>query len=126
MKDRQERVRYKSKKVSKRNRLSVFRSNNHLYAQLIDDSNGITLASASSLEKSIRDKKLQRKEIAELIGKNIAKKIISKGIDKVAFDRGKYKYHGLIKILAEAARSEGLNFLRYICLKMIKMNSEKI
>ena len=110
MKDRKERVRYKSKKVSKRNRLSVFRSNNHLYAQLIDDSNGITLASASSLEKSIRDKKLQRKEIAELIGKNIAKKIISKGIDKVAFDRGKYKYHGLIKILAESARSEGLNF----------------
>ena len=110
MKDRKERVRYKSKKVSKRNRLSVFRSNNHLYAQLIDDNNGTTLASASSLEKSIKDKKLQRKEIAELIGKNIAKKIISKGIDKVAFDRGKYKYHGLIKILAEAARSEGLNF----------------
>ena len=110
MKDRKERVRFKSKKVSKRNRLSVFRSNNHLYAQLIDDSKGITLASASSLEKSIKDKKLQRKEIAEQIGKNIAKKIISKGIDKVAFDRGKYKYHGLIKILAEAARSEGLNF----------------
>ena len=110
MKDRKQRVRYKSKKVSKRNRLSVFRSNNHIYAQLIDDSNGITLASASSLEKSIKEKKLQRKEIAELIGKNIAKKIISKGIDKVAFDRGKYKYHGLIKILAEAARSEGLNF----------------
>ena len=110
MKDRKERVRYKSKKVSKRNRLSVFRSNNHLYAQLIDDNNGTTLASASSIEKSIRDKKLQRKEIAELIGKNIAKKIISKGIDKVAFDRGKYKYHGLVKILAEAARSEGLNF----------------
>ena len=110
MKDRKERVRFKSKKVSKRNRLSVFRSNNHLYAQLIDDNKGITLASASSLEKSIKDKKLQRKEIAELIGKNIAKKIISKGIDKVAFDRGKYKYHGLIKILAEAARSEGLNF----------------
>ena len=110
MKDRKDRVRYKSKKVSKRNRLSVFRSNNHLYAQLIDDSKGITLASSSSLEKSIKDKKLQRKEIAELVGKNIAKKIISKGIDKVAFDRGKYKYHGLIKILAEAARSEGLNF----------------
>ena len=110
MKDRKERVRYKAKKISNRNRLSVFRSNNHLYAQLIDDINGTTLASSSSLEKSIKDKKLQRKEIAELIGKNIAKKIISKGIDKVAFDRGKYKYHGLIKILAEAARSEGLNF----------------
>ena len=110
MKDRKERVRFKSKKVSERKRLSVFRSNNHLYAQLIDDIDGVTLASASSLEKSIKDKNLQRKEIAELIGKTIAKKIISKGIDKVAFDRGKYKYHGLIKILAEAARSEGLNF----------------
>ncbi len=110
MKNRKERVRFKSKKVSQRNRLSVFRSNNHLYVQLIDDSKGITLASSSSLEKSIKDKKLKRKEIAELIGKNIAKKIISKGIDKVAFDRGKYKYHGLIKILADAARSEGLNF----------------
>ena len=110
MKDRKERVRYKAKSISKRNRLSVFRSNNHLYAQLIDDSKGITIASASSIEKSIKDKKLQRKDIAELVGKTIAKKIISKGIDKVAFDRGKYKYHGLIKILAEAARSEGLNF----------------
>ena len=110
MKDRKDRVRYKSKKVSKRNRLSVFRSNNHLYVQLIDDVKGTTIASASSLEKSIKDKKLQRKQIAELIGKNIAKKIISKGIDKVSFDRGKYKYHGLVKILAEAARSEGLNF----------------
>ena len=110
MKDRKQRVRYKTKSISKRNRLSVFRSNNHLYAQLIDDTKGITLASASSIEKSIKDKNLQRKEIAELVGKTIAKKIISKGIDKVAFDRGKYKYHGLIKILAEAARSEGLNF----------------
>ena len=110
MKNRKERVRFKTKSVSKRNRLSVFRSNNHLYAQLIDDVKGTTLASASSLQKSIKEKNLQRKEIAELIGKTIAKKIISKGIDKVAFDRGKYKYHGLIKILADAARSEGLNF----------------
>ena len=110
MKTRQERIRYKTKKVSDRKRLSIFRSNNHIYAQLIDDSSGTTLASSSSIEKSIKDKKLSRKEIAELIGKNIAKKIISKGIDKVAFDRGKYKYHGLIKILADAARVEGLNF----------------
>ena len=110
MKNRKQRVRYKSKKVSNRNRLTVFRSNNHLYAQLIDDTKGITLASSSSIEKSIKEKNLSRKETAELIGKSIAKKIISKGIDKVAFDRGKYKYHGLIKILAEAARVEGLNF----------------
>ena len=110
MKNRKQRVRYKTKKVSKRNRLTVFRSNSHLYAQLIDDTKGITLASSSSVEKSIKEKNLSRKETAEIIGKSIAKKIISKGIDKVAFDRGKYKYHGLIKILAEAARVEGLNF----------------
>ena len=110
MKNRKQRVRYKSKKVSSRKRLSVFKSNNHIYAQLIDDTQGITLASSSSVEKIIKDMKLSRKEIAEIIGKNIAKKIISKGIKEVAFDRGKYKYHGLIKILADAARVEGLNF----------------
>ena len=110
MNNRKQRVRYKTKKVSKRNRLTVFRSNNHLYAQLIDDTKGLTLASSSSIEKSIKEKNLSRKETAELIGKSIAKKILSKGIDKVAFDRGKYKYHGLIKIIAEAARVEGLNF----------------
>ncbi len=110
MKNRKQRVRYKTKKVSKRNRLTVFRSNNHIYAQLIDDTKGLTLASSSSIEKSIKEKNLSRKETAELIGTSIAKKIISKGIDKVAFDRGKYKYHGLIKILADAARVEGLNF----------------
>ena len=110
MKDRKQRVRYKAKKVSRRKRLSVFRSNNHIYAQLIDDANGLTLASSSSVEKTIKEMKLSKKEIAELIGKNIAKKIIAKGIDEVAFDRGKYKYHGLIKILADAARVEGLNF----------------
>ncbi len=110
MLDRKQRVRYKSKKVSSRNRLSVFRSNNHIYAQLIDDTKGITLASSSSLEQTIKEMNLSRKETAEIIGKTIAKKILSKGINKVAFDRGKYKYHGLIKILADAARVEGLNF----------------
>ncbi len=110
MRDRQQRIRYKNKKISNRNRLTVFRSNNHIYAQVIDDSKGITLASSSSIDKSIKEQKLSNKEIAEIIGKDIAKKIISKGIDKVAFDRGKYKYHGLIKILADAARVEGLNF----------------
>ena len=110
MKTRSEKIRFKLKKISKRNRLSVFRSNSHIYAQLIDDSKGVTLASASSIEKSIKDQKLSRKEIAQIIGKEIAKKIISKGIKDVSFDRGKYKYHGLVKILAESARSEGLNF----------------
>ena len=110
MKKRSEKIRFKLKKVSNRNRLTVFKSNSHLYAQLIDDTKGSTLASASSIEKKIKEKKLSKKELAELIGKEIAKKIISKGIKDVAFDRGKYKYHGLIKILADAARSEGLNF----------------
>ena len=110
MKNRKERIRFKIRKISKRNRLSIFKSNCHIYAQLIDDSNGVTLASSSSTEKSIKSQKLDRKQLAELIGKNIAKKIISKGIKDVAFDRGKYKYHGLIKILADAARLEGLNF----------------
>ena len=110
MKDRKQRIRYKIKNISQRKRLTISRSNNHIYAQLIDDVKGVTIASSSSTEKSIKDMKLSRKELAELIGKNIAKKIISKGIDEVAFDRGKYKYHGLIKILADAARVEGLNF----------------
>ena len=110
MKSRSEKIRYKLKKVSKRNRLSVFRSNTHIYAQLIDDIKGVTLASSSSTEKSIKDQKLSKKNTAEIVGKEIAKKIISIGIKDVSFDRGKYKYHGLIKILADSARSEGLNF----------------
>ena len=110
MKSRSEKIRYKLKKVSKRNRLSVFRSNTHIYAQLIDDIKGVTLASSSSTEKSIKDQKLSKKNIAEIVGKEIAKKIISRGIKDVSFDRGKYKYHGLIKILADSARNEGLNF----------------
>ncbi len=111
MKDkRSQRTRFKLKKISKRNRLSVFKSNNHLYAQIIDDISGTTLASASSLEKTINNNDSDRKKLAETIGKEIAKRSISKGINNVAFDKGKYKYHGLIKILANAARSEGLNF----------------
>ena len=111
MKDkRTKRTRFKLKKVSKRNRLTVFRSNNHLYAQVIDDVAGFTLASASSLEKNINKNESNKKKLAELVGKEIAKRSISKGINDVAFDKGKYKYHGLIKILADAARTEGLNF----------------
>ncbi len=110
MKNRAEKIRFKLKKVSTRNRLSVFKSNSHIYAQLIDDKQGVTLVSSASIEPSIKNKKLNKKEVAELVGKEIAQKIIAKGINEVAFDRGKYKYHGLIKILADAARNEGLNF----------------
>ena len=107
---RTQRIRTKLKKVSSRNRLSVFRSNNHIYAQAIDDSKGITLASASTLEKELVKDQKERKELAAIIGKEIAKRLIEKGIKDVAFDKGGYKYHGLIKILADSAREEGLNF----------------
>jgi large subunit ribosomal protein L18 len=107
---RTKRTRYKLKKVSNRKRLTVFRSNKHLYAQIIDDTVGKTLASASTKEKNIDIDDKDRKSLAEIIGKNIAKRSIEKGIKEVAFDKGKYKYHGLIKILADSARTEGLIF----------------
>jgi large subunit ribosomal protein L18 len=107
---RQNRTRYKLKKVTDRKRLSVFKSNNHIYAQVINDEVGITLASASSMEKIMRENKNTRKELAEKIGTEIAKRSIESGIKEVAFDKGKYKYHGIIKILADAARAAGLNF----------------
>jgi|TARA_B100000929_G_scaffold632_1_gene589 large subunit ribosomal protein L18 len=107
---RQNRTRYRLKKVSDRKRLSIFKSNNHIYAQIINDEKGVTLVSASSLEKSVRTEKKTKKELAERIGKEIAKRSIENGIKEVAFDKGKYKYHGIIKILADAARAGGLNF----------------
>jgi len=107
---RQNRTRFKLKRVTDRKRLSIFKSNNHIYAQIINDEQGVTLASASSLEKSIRTENKTKKELAERIGKEIAKRSIENGIKEVAFDKGKYKYHGIIKILAEAARAGGLNF----------------
>ena len=107
---RQNRIRYKLKKVTDRKRLTIFKSNNHLYAQIINDEKGITLASASSMEKTLRDANYTRKELAEKIGTEIAKRSIDNGIKDVAFDKGKYKYHGIIKILADAARAAGLNF----------------
>ena len=108
---RQQRIRFKLKKVTNRKRLSVFKSNNHIYAQIINDKQSITLASASSLEKNFREiKDISKKEMAKKIGIEIAKRSIKKGIKTVFFDRGKYKYHGLVKIFAESARNEGLEF----------------
>ena len=109
--ERKEKTRFKLKKVSSRKRLSVFRSNNHLYAQIINDEQGTTLACVSSLEKSFQNKKNKsKKKLAEDLGKEIAKRSIKNGIKEVSFDKGKYKYHGIIKILAEAARAGGLDF----------------
>lgn len=107
---RQNRTRYKLKKVTNRKRLTVFKSNNHIFVQVINDEKGLTLASASSMEKSFKEEKQTKKQLAEKIGTEIAKRSIKNGINKVAFDKGKYKYHGIIKILADAARAAGLNF----------------
>ena len=90
---------------------TVFKSNNHLYAQIINDIQGKTLASVSSLEKSFKDdSQKNRLALAEKLGKEIAKRSIENGVKKVTFDKGKYKYHGIIKALADAARSGGLDF----------------
>ena len=108
---RKNRVRFKLKKISSRKRLSIFKSNNHLYVQIINDEEGITLASASTLEKTFKNKKFDnKKKIAEEMGKEIAKRSLEKGVKLVAFDKGRYKYHGIIKILADSARSAGLEF----------------
>ena len=108
---RKDRIRFKLKKISNRKRLSVFKSNHHLYVQIINDEEGITLASASTLEKTFQDKQFDnRKKMAEEIGKEIAKRSLEKGIKAVSFDKGKYRFHGIIKIIAESARTAGLEF----------------
>ena len=91
-------------------RFTVFRSNKGIYAQLIDDAEGKTLASASSREKGIVDKKVAKIEQARLVGQLIAEKAKEAGIEQVIFDRNGYLYHGRIKSLAEAARKGGLKF----------------
>tara|TARA_B100000941_G_C28468128_1_gene534818 strand:- start:210 stop:569 length:360 start_codon:yes stop_codon:yes gene_type:complete len=92
-------------------RLSVYRSNKEIYAQVIDDVNGITLASASSREKEIIDSKLKNKiSEAQLVGKLIGDRAAVAGINNVSFDRSGYLYHGRVKSLAEGAREAGLNF----------------
>tara|TARA_B100000674_G_C37180684_1_gene619546 strand:- start:105 stop:458 length:354 start_codon:yes stop_codon:yes gene_type:complete len=91
-------------------RLSVFRSNKEIYASLIDDVNGTTICSASSLEKDIASKKITKIEQANLVGSAIAERAISAGIKKCSFDRNGYLYHGRVKSLAEGIRSGGLNF----------------
>ena len=108
--NRQERIRFKLKKVTNRKRLTIFKSNNHIYAQIINDEKGTTLASVSSLDKNYKGKKIDKKKLAEELGKEIAKKSIDNGIKEVVFDKGKYKYHGIIKIFADSARSGGLIF----------------
>ena len=107
------RVRRAVRKAAKgRLRLSVFRSSKHIYAQVIDDSKGYTIASASSLEKDMRGslKTGANIEAAKAVGKRVAERASAKGVKDVVFDRGGYLYHGRVKALADAAREGGLNF----------------
>jgi large subunit ribosomal protein L18 len=110
---RRARLRYQIKtKGGGRPRLSVFRSGRHIYAQVIDDAQGRTVASASSLEKAMREslKTGADKDAAVTVGKLVAERALAVGVTKVVFDRGPYLYHGRVKALADAAREGGLSF----------------
>src|SRR5690625_2383255 len=96
--------------TEERPRLNVFRSNKHIYVQLIDDINGNTLASASTVDKEISAENSGNVEGAKLVGELIAKRALDKGHKQVVFDRGGYLYHGRVKALADAAREAGLEF----------------
>jgi len=103
------RIRRKVKGSSERPRLAVYRSLNHIYAQVVDDLNGKTIVSASTTEKDLRGTTGGNLEAARRIGKAIAERALEKGIDSVVFDRGGYLYHGRVKALTDAARAAGLN-----------------
>ncbi|MCD8158382.1 MAG: 50S ribosomal protein L18 [Clostridiales bacterium] len=109
---RHQRIRNKISGTAAQPRLAVFRSNMHIYAQIIDDTAGNTLVAASTMEKDIKNSisKTNDVEAAKAVGTAIAKKALDKGIDAVVFDRGGFIYHGKIKALAEAAREAGLKF----------------
>ena len=93
-----------------RPRLSVFRSNKEIYAQIVDDVNGKTLVSASSRDKDVVNDSITRIEVSKLVGLSIGKKALKAGFEKIGFDRGGYLYHGRVKSLAEGAREAGLKF----------------
>ena len=106
------RIRNRFSGTAERPRLAVFRSNNHMYAQIIDDTVGNTLVAASTVEKEVRAEleKTKNVDAAAYLGTVIAKRAIEKGIDTVVFDRGGFIYHGKIAALADAAREAGLKF----------------
>ena len=104
-----QRIRRKVKGSGEKPRLAIYRSLNHIYAQVIDDHKGQTIVSASSTEKDLRGNTGGNLEAARRIGQAIAERAIAKGIDAVVFDRGGYLYHGRIKALTDAARAAGLN-----------------
>jgi large subunit ribosomal protein L18 len=91
-------------------RLAVFRSNTEIYAQLIDDANGLTIASASSKDKDLKAQTGTKTDKSKMVGQAVARKAVALGVTKVAFDRGGYLYHGRVKSLADGAREGGLQF----------------
>jgi large subunit ribosomal protein L18 len=93
-----------------RPRLSVFRSNKEIYAQVVDDVTGKTISAASSRDKDISASKGNKTELAALVGKSVAERALKAGVDTISFDRGGYLYHGRVKSLAEGAREAGLKF----------------
>ncbi len=109
---RQRRVRAKIAGTNERPRLNVFRSSRHIFAQLIDDSQGHTLVAASTLDEQVRAhaKETDKKAEAKAVGKLLAERALAKGLKKVVFDRGGYQYHGRVQSLAEASREAGLEF----------------
>ncbi len=109
---RKKRVRGKIFGTESRPRLSVFRSSEHIYVQAVADDVGRTLAEASTMSKDLRGAvgRLKKIEAAKEVGKAVAKRLLSKGVTEVVFDRGRFLYHGRIKALAEAARESGLKF----------------
>jgi large subunit ribosomal protein L18 len=109
-KKRHARVRAKLSGTAARPRLNVFRSNQHIYAQLIDDVNGVTIASASTMEKDFGLESTSNLEAAQKVGELVAKRAVEKGFTSIVFDRGGYLYHGRIKALADTARENGLEF----------------
>jgi large subunit ribosomal protein L18 len=107
---RHARLRLRLAGTTERPRLAVFRSLNHIYAQVIDDRSGTTLAAASSLESSLRTAPGTKTDDAKRVGQLVAERAKAAGIDKVVFDRAGFKYHGRVRSLAEAAREAGLDF----------------
>ncbi|WP_299115201.1 50S ribosomal protein L18 [uncultured Winogradskyella sp.] len=112
--ERRQRIKNRIRKIvsgtEARPRLSVFRSNKEIYAQIVDDVTGKTIAAASSRDKDVSSAKGNKTEVAALVGKAIAERALKAGVETISFDRGGYLYHGRVKSLAEGAREAGLKF----------------
>ena len=112
--ERRSRIKNRIRKVvsgtEARPRLSVFRSNKEIYAQIVDDVTGKTISASSSRDKDVSSAKGTKTEIAALVGKSVAEKALKAGVSTISFDRGGYLYHGRVKSLAEGAREAGLKF----------------